>query len=367
MKIAVLTSKNQWFEPYAFKLAEELNCEVFFKHNNAKNLDIVFILSYHKIIPKEVLEKNRHNIVVHASPLPKGKGWSPLFWQILEGKNNITFTMFEASDGVDEGNIYMQKTLELNGYELHDEIRQKQANFTLEMCKEFIKNYDRHKRPMPQIGDESFYPKRTPKDSKLDINKTIKEQFNLLRICSNEKCPAFFEIDGNRYILKIELAKIGGIEMIDFVDLTPDERVNILKYRNNENVKKWMYNTEDITLDEHISFINSLIGNENKNYLLVRSDGIDLGVVDFMIENNEAFFGLYANPFKKVAGVGRILEEICIKYIFDILKLDKLKLEVFSDNEKAINLYKKFNFKEVKRKELNNKEVICMELKNENR
>lgn len=42
------------------------------------------------------------------------------------------------------------------------------------------------------MGKESFYPKRSPKDSELDINKSLNEQFNLLRIASNEDFPAFF-------------------------------------------------------------------------------------------------------------------------------------------------------------------------------
>ena len=54
-----------------------------------------------------------------------------------------------------------------------------------------------------QRGEETFYKKRTPKDSELDINKTIKEQFNLLRIVDNEKYPAFFKFKNKIYTLKI--------------------------------------------------------------------------------------------------------------------------------------------------------------------
>jgi len=57
-----------------------------------------------------------------------------------------------------------------------------------------------------------------------------------------------------------------------------------------------------------------------------------------------------------------VLEEVCIKYVFDLLRLNKLKLEVFSDNLRAINLYEKYNFKEVGVKSINDKKVICMEL-----
>ena len=63
---------------------------------------------------------------------------------------------------------------------------------------------DIFKKAKKQEGVESFYPKRGPKDSELDVNKTIKEQFNLLRTTDNKAYPAFFEMKGETYILKIE-------------------------------------------------------------------------------------------------------------------------------------------------------------------
>ena len=367
MKIAILTSPNQWFIPYAEELAKQIkNSILFFSHEDVKeNYDVVFILSYHQIIKKEYLDKNKHNIVIHASSLPKGKGWAPMFWQILEGKNEIPFTMFEASSGVDDGDIYMQKNLQLTGYELNSELRAKQANHIIDMCLEFINNYEQYKTPKKQSGDETFYKKRTAKDSKLNIDKTIKEQFNLLRIVDNENYPAFFELDGNRYILKIELDKMGGVTLIDFVDMSLDEKKMVLSWRNHSEIKKWMYTDDNINLDSHLSFINSLRNIKEKQYMVVKKDNQYMGVIDFYnIDNStkECEFGLYANPFEKIAGVGRVLEEICIKYAFEFLKLTKLKLEVFEDNKKARNLYKKYMFQEVGEKMINDKKVICMEL-----
>jgi methionyl-tRNA formyltransferase len=55
-----------------------------------------------------------------------------------------------------------------------------------------------------QSGESSFYPKRSPADSMIDINKTIIEQFNLLRIVDNERYPAYFDWLGKRYYLRIE-------------------------------------------------------------------------------------------------------------------------------------------------------------------
>jgi len=205
VKIAILTSPNQWFCSFIEQLSVELGgAQVFENHNDIlEPYDVVFILSYHKIVDNFFLSKNKHNIVIHASDLPAGKGWGPLFWQVLEGKSKIIFSMFEATEGVDDGPIYMQQALLLNGLELNEELRYKQASIQIKMCKSFVENYSTFKHPQAQNGDESFYPKRNASDSELDINKTIKDQFNLLRIVNNEEYPAFFYINDKKYVIKI--------------------------------------------------------------------------------------------------------------------------------------------------------------------
>lgn len=139
-RIAILTSPNQWFVPYAQELQHLIpKAQLYFSHLEMKeSYEVVFILSYHQIIPQEFLDKNCLNLFIHASSLPKGKGWSPLFWQVLEGKDSVVFTLFKADAGVDSGVIYLQKTLRLNGLELYEELREKQARMCQEMCLEFF-------------------------------------------------------------------------------------------------------------------------------------------------------------------------------------------------------------------------------------
>lgn len=83
MKIAILTSPKQWFVPYAKQLTQKLKANLFYFHTEISGFELVFILSYHRLIEKEFLAQNRHNLVIHASVLPQGKGWSPLFHQVL--------------------------------------------------------------------------------------------------------------------------------------------------------------------------------------------------------------------------------------------------------------------------------------------
>ena len=214
MKTAVLTSPNQWYVPHAETLARELGgVPIYFDHAHVEEpLDCLFILAYHRLVPDSVLKRHHFNPVIHESALPEGKGWSPLFWQILEGRSDIVFTMFEAQGSADSGEIYMQRTLSLTGYELNAELRYRQARLTHDMCLEFYRSTESFLPPHPQSGDPSYYPKRNPADSRLDIDRSIREQFNLLRIVDNEEFPAYFDIDGHRYRLKIEEVDDDGVD-----------------------------------------------------------------------------------------------------------------------------------------------------------
>ena len=202
-KVAVLTTPNQWFVHYAEQLARELQCPLFMRHEDIpQTIETVFILSYHRIIPEQYLKQHHHNLVIHAADLPQGKGWAPLTWQVLEGKNDIVFTLFEADASTDNGPFYLKKTLHLSGYELAPELRALQAQFCISMCKEYLAHQD-DLPAQPQSGGESFYRKRTTADSQIDLAQTLEQQFNLLRTVDNDDYPAFFVKDGHKYILKI--------------------------------------------------------------------------------------------------------------------------------------------------------------------
>lgn len=207
-KVAVLTSRESWFVPYAKRLVRKLNSTgytsvLFFDHTRiGDKYEVIFILSYFKIIKDNYLKRHKYNLVVHESDLPKGRGWAPLFWQILEGKNRIPIVLFEAAEGIDSGKIFIKDYIIFKGDELGDEIREEQAHKTFDLCLKFLKFHNALK-PKKQKGKPTYYRKRIPIDSKLDINRTIKEQFGLLRIVDNENYPPFFFYKGHKYILKI--------------------------------------------------------------------------------------------------------------------------------------------------------------------
>ena len=210
LPITILSDESTWMVPWIGQLLAEWLEEGYpiswvHKPSEIPKGAFCFILSCSNLVKSDILNRNNHNLVVHESELPKGKGWSPLSWQVLDGKNNIPITLLKAEEEVDSGEIYLQEYIALKGTELVRELREKQALATLSLCRKFINQYPLIMTGAEvQCGKSSYYPKRTPSDSMIDINKTIAEQFNLLRIVDNERYPAYFNIFGQRYFLRIE-------------------------------------------------------------------------------------------------------------------------------------------------------------------
>jgi methionyl-tRNA formyltransferase len=211
MRITILVDNpRSWFASWVPLLRSELEGrghEVMYVNDREEmeGGDIAFLISCERVVPSSILELYQHNLVCHPSPLPEGKGFSPLAWQILDGQNKIPLTLFDAVEAVDAGPIFHRDVLLFEGHELNDEIKEAQGKKTVEMCLWFIDAWPDIKA-RPQQGEETFYPRRTPTDSELDPHRSIAEQFELFRVVDNERYPAFFKYRGHRYLIRIDKA-----------------------------------------------------------------------------------------------------------------------------------------------------------------
>ena len=73
---------------------------------------------------------------------------------------------------------------------------------TVEMILKFLEDYE-NIVGIPQVGEDTFYPRMKRKHNKLEVDKSIREQFNILRVVDNENYPAWFSFDENEYIIKV--------------------------------------------------------------------------------------------------------------------------------------------------------------------
>ncbi len=166
--------------------------------------DILFLVSCGQMIQDTEKEMYLTTLVLHASDLPKGRGWSPHIWSILDGANQITVSLLEASEPVDTGVIWLKTNFTLEGHELLPEINTRLFAAELSLMTKAVEQFETIDS-FQQVGDPGPYmPLRYPADSQLNPNKTIAEQFNLLRVVDSQRYPAFFDYRGKRYLIKIE-------------------------------------------------------------------------------------------------------------------------------------------------------------------
>lgn len=170
-----------------------------------QNGDYLFLISCTEVVGPDVLSRYKNCIVIHEADLPSGRGWSPLAWQILEGKNEITVSAIKCAFPVDSGDILMQGKIQLDGTELADEITEKAFRVKSQLAMAVV--LAGAVEAKPQVGAPSYYRRRTPEDSELSATKSIAEQFDLLRICE-PRFPAFINHRGCKYTVTLE--KVSG-------------------------------------------------------------------------------------------------------------------------------------------------------------
>lgn len=164
-------------------------------------------------------------------------------------------------------------------------------------------------------------------------------------------------------IVKFKLQEFGEVELVSYVDLNFNDQAFALKMRNDISVKRWMYSQQEISQKEHRDFIKKLNGNQETLYFLVKLQGTIVGSINFsnIVPNDSLDFGLFTNPYTELKGAGRILESAGNYYAHIKLGIKKVKLEVFSENTRAINFYKKCGYRLAGSNRIQEKEILFME------
>lgn len=210
MRISILCSSdehpiNVHLERWIVEHAPLHEIELVRRKKELNGGDILFLISSGEIIT--LAERNRYKktLVIHASDVPRGRGWSPHIWEIISGAEMITVSMLEAEDMVDSGAVWKKIRIPIPKHFLWNEINDKLFNAEIELISFAVDNFS---NTSPQFQDSgiqpNYYRKRKPEDSRIDIDRSIACQFDLIRVCDPNRFPAFFEIHGHRYKITLE-------------------------------------------------------------------------------------------------------------------------------------------------------------------
>lgn len=214
MKISILCSDirhpvNRHLERWAVEHGADHRIEIVRKKAELGGGDILFLISCSEIVSASDRDRYAASLVLHASDLPRGRGWSPHIWEIVGGSDRIVLSLLEAEDRVDTGRIWAKRDIAVPLDALWDEINELLFAAEIELMDFAVTAFDAIE-PAEQTPDiaPTYHPRRNPDDSRIDPERSIADQFNLIRICDPERFPAFFEYRGHRY--RIRLDKIDG-------------------------------------------------------------------------------------------------------------------------------------------------------------
>lgn len=200
----VIQSLNEWVKSM---IEKRHIVSLVFDKADLPGGDILFLVSCSQKVGESERAKYKSVLVLHASNLPRRRGWSPHIWSVLDGESEIIVSLIEAIEPVDSGSIWLKTSFLLEGHELLDEINKKLFDAEVFLMTFAVDNID-NITPIEQVGDSgSYMRKRTPADSEIDPKKSIADQFNLLRVIDSERYPAFFYHRGYKYQIKIEKVK----------------------------------------------------------------------------------------------------------------------------------------------------------------
>lgn len=210
MKIEILnTDPNHPINPYLkrWKARSELahSASIVRSPEQVTNGDLLFLVSCSVLVDHSVTKRFKHAMVLHASDLPKGRGWSPHIWELINGAGQVTVSLLDAAAAVDCGDIYKKIAIEIPKSALWHEINHLLFSAEIQLIEFAIKNFENLKKhPQNSKIEATYYPKRNPKDSEIDPNKSISDQFDLIRVCDPDRFPAVFYHRGESYKIILE-------------------------------------------------------------------------------------------------------------------------------------------------------------------
>ena len=154
--------------------------------NQIKELqpEIICVVAYGKILPKEILDiPEKGCINVHGSLLPKYRGAAPIQWAVINGETETGVTTMYMDIGMDTGDMILKQEIKIDEDETTGEIWEKLSKIGGNLLVETLEKIEKGEAPrIPQGEDFSMAPMLTKEDSKIDFEAMTANQIkNLVR------------------------------------------------------------------------------------------------------------------------------------------------------------------------------------------
>ncbi len=207
VKEFALTQNLPVFQPKTMRDAETL------EQLKGCNPDLIVVVAYGKLLPKEVLDLPRLGCInVHASLLPKYRGAGPVQWSIINGEEETGVTTMYMAEALDTGDMLESASLKIGENETADELMERLSHLGAELLISTVKKAEEGTlKPVPQDEALSTYVSMLDKEmARLDFNKPAMEVHNLIRGLSSWPCAYTFYQGKRLKVYRSKLSPMSG-------------------------------------------------------------------------------------------------------------------------------------------------------------
>lgn len=201
------------YQPLKIKKNEEFINEI-----KKLNPDVICVVAYGKLLPKEILDIPQYGCInVHASLLPKYRGAAPIQWAVLNGDKTTGVTTMYMDTGMDTGDIILNEKVEIGEDETTGELWDRLAKIGGELLVKTLQQIEEGTASREKQGENfTIAPMLSKEMAKIDWDtKTAQDIKNLVRGL-NPIMGAHTYLNGKKIkFWKVDLAKtteimIGG-------------------------------------------------------------------------------------------------------------------------------------------------------------
>ncbi|KQC07777.1 MAG: methionyl-tRNA formyltransferase [Smithella sp. SDB] len=186
---------------------EKVNNQSFLETFKKLNPDMLVVVSFGQILPKAIIDYPPMKCLnIHPSLLPKYRGAAPLNWQIICGETKSGVTIMMMDEGMDSGDILLQKETELGSAETYGELHDRLAYMGATMLIKTIEQVldGTIKRNPQDVSNVTFAPRLKKETGKINWHNNVSDIVNLIRGL-NPLPTAYTYLDGQS--LKIFIAE----------------------------------------------------------------------------------------------------------------------------------------------------------------
>ena len=183
------------------------------KYFKSLSVDIVIVVAYGQLIPKEFLSLSKHGFInIHASLLPKWRGAAPIQRAIMNLDEVIGISVMKIVEKLDSGPVMLKKEIKLNNEMNAEDVSNQLSKIGSEIISDCLDLIEIGKAKfVEQDHSKATYAKKISKDE----GKIIwKEDAQKIIAKINGLCPnpgAWFLFQGERYkVLKATLSDLEG-------------------------------------------------------------------------------------------------------------------------------------------------------------